>query len=337
MPRTVLQADTIENNTDTLQRLLGQPVQAGTVNAEGQIMRYIATMINEHIVVDVAPQLAICLQAIDKAVSALMRKILHHPDFQALEAAWRSIYLLVSELEADAGLSLHLLDIGKTQLFDDMVSSGKQLSNTDCYAHLIANGVNVYGEQPWSLLIGDFIFDGSDVDLALLAALGDLAAHAGGPFIAAADPLLLGIDNLMAQTDYQDWPVSSAEQQSRWQALRESDVAPWIGLTLPRVLQRLPYGADTDPVESFYFDELADITEHEALLWGNGAFHCALLLGQSFVAQGWQMQPGDYLDIIDLPAYILPSPEGGKLQPCAEVCFNDNTIEKLLAKALCRL
>ena len=65
--------------------------------------------------------------------------------------------------------------------------------------------MDIYGEEPWSLIVGNLTFDGSDNDIALLTALGGIASFAGGPFIAAADPELIGCQALTNQPDYQDY------------------------------------------------------------------------------------------------------------------------------------
>jgi type VI secretion system protein ImpC len=43
---------------------------------------------------------------------------------------------------------------------------------------------------------------------------------------------------------------------------------------------------------------------HERYLWGNPALAGALLLGQSFMALGWDMHPGQVLEIDGLPMHI---------------------------------
>jgi type VI secretion system protein ImpC len=117
---------------------------------------------------------------------------------------------------------------------------------------------------------------------------------------------------------------------------RRSPAASWIGLALPRVLMRLPYGADTEPVEYFQFEEIQSPQErrHQALLCGNPAFYCALLIARSFSERGWSMQLGDYLEIDDLPAYIIEQHGESALQPCAEVCLSDMAMEKILNQGI---
>lgn len=111
-------------------------------------------------------------------------------------------------------------------------------------------------------------------------------------------------------------------------------MATWLGLALPRLLMRLPYGRETEELECFDFEEMTPAQGHEAFLWGNPAFYCALLLARSFSASGWAMQPGDELQIEDLPAYTFQENGESRLQPCAEVCLSENTMVKILDQGL---
>ncbi|MDD5461278.1 MAG: type VI secretion system contractile sheath large subunit [Methylococcales bacterium] len=263
----------------------------------------------------------------DDALSAKMRKLLHHPDFQALEACWRSLQMLVTGLIA---LSLHILDITKEQLLAELSEAGENLTESGLYRQLVGAS---FGSEPWSLLIGNYRFGGSAEDAALLAACGILAPHVGCPFIAEADPDLLGCRSL-AESPH-DLEELAPEAKKRWHALRQSPIASWIGLALPRILLRLPYGRDTDPAECFDFKEMPLAQEpHQAFLWGNSAFYCALLIGRSFSEWGWSMQLGDNLQIDDLPAYILKQHGESLLQPCAEVCLSDRAMEKVLNQGI---
>lgn len=328
----------IEDDEQTLDRLLGESptrsAQSKPASGEEIALAYIKQVVAEHIVEDVSPFQDIYIKAVDDAISVLMCKLLHHPDFQALEAAWRSLHMLVTGLETDETLSVHLFDISKEQLCQDLLAESNDLLTTQLYRQLVTQTVNSYGGEPWSLLIGNYTFSHDDNDLALLAALGCLASHAGAPFIAAADPTLLGCNVWQEQSDQLDWTISDSQANEKWQKLRLSGVASWIGLTFPRILLRLPYGANTDPIDSFEFEEMALETEHESFLWSNAAFHCALLIGQTFCEQGWDMHVGDYLELSDLPAYVDPASDERRLKPCAEVCLSDRAMEKILSAGI---
>ncbi|NOQ14085.1 MAG: hypothetical protein GQ583_06350, partial [Methyloprofundus sp.] len=324
-----------ETDDDTLKRLFGESSAAKPAEkSEEPVLRYIRNLISDYIVEDITPFQDVYINAVDDAISALMRKILHHPDFQALEAAWRSVYMLISSIETDETLSVHLLDVDKQQLNQDLAIAASDLSVTGLFNHLVSQATGTYGEDPWSLIIGNFSFDNTDNDIALLTALGGIASFAGGPFIAAADPILIGCQQLTKQVNYRDWLEMDQASMLRWQALRKSAVAPWIGLLLPRIIMRLPYGLETDEIDSFQFEELTANEQHESLLWGNAAFYSAVLIAKTFMQQGWNMQLGEYMEITDLPAYIQRVDDVTKLQPCAEVCMNDQTVGKILERGI---
>ena len=99
----------------------------------------------------------------------------------------------------------------------------------------------------------------------------------------------------------------------------------------------MPYGEATDPVKAFDFDEAGAARDHERYLWGNGAFACALLLGRSFLSRGWEMEPGDELDVEDLPAHTYSEDDEKRMQPCAETNTNDRAGQALLERGLIAL
>ena len=326
-----------EDDAATLDRLLGESSRQQIPAAEtGQNLasRYISDIIAEYIVPETPPYRDLYIQAVDQALGARMRELLHHPDFQALEAAWRCLYMLVTELESDETLSLHVLDISKQTLFDELDSADEDLRSSSLYRLLVEQGVATYGGEPWSMLVGNYTFTTDSEDLSLLGKLGILASHAGGPFLGAADPGLLACKSLAESPNPHDWTVMDPQAAQHWQALRKNPAAAWIGLVLPRLLMRLPYGADTDPVDSFEFEEMPAKQQHEAFLWGNPAFYCALLLARSFAKQGWSMQPGDDLQLDDQPAYIMQQQGESGLQACAEVFLSETAMEKILLQGI---
>jgi type VI secretion system protein ImpC len=204
-----------------------------------------------------------------------MRAILHHPDFQAIEAAWRAVFLLVRGLDTDGELGLYLLDITKAELAQDLSGDSGGLLRL-----LVEETVQPPGGEPWSVVAGNYVFDRSDADIRLLA---------GAPFLAeSAAP-----------------SQESADAEKGWGSLRATLDARWIGLAIPRFLARLPYGRETYEIESFPFEEVQGRPEHGAYLWANPAFACAYLLGRSFSEHGWNFRPGVLKQIDGLPFHSV--------------------------------
>ena len=320
-----------------LGRLLGRgaaaPTAAGAAAAD-PFQAMIRSIVAPHIVADTMPHQAQYLASVDAAASEQMRALLHHPAFQSLESAWRGVQWLVANLELGDTLSLHLLDATRADLLADVLAHQDKLSDSGLYKLLVERGVKTPGLDPWSLLVGLYSFGPSAEDVGLLAALGALAAEAGGPFVAAASPRIAGCASFADSPDSRRWQPLAGDEAAYWQALRSSASAPWIGLVAPRVRLRLPYGKATDKLEHFDFEEFVSQPAHEACLWGNGALAAALLIGQAFSDKGWDMQPGDVQDIGDLPSCIVVRDGDKELQACAEAYLSEMAGEALLASGL---
>jgi type VI secretion system protein ImpC len=259
-----------------------------------------------------------------------MRRILRDPRFQALESAWRAAHWLVTNLETDETLQVHLLDVGKDELAADIAGAGDDLERSALYRLLMQHGPGMPDGPAWSVLAGDYRFGAGADDVALLAALGAIGAQVGGPFLAEADASILGCRSLAESPDDRRWERLDDETAARWSALRQSKAAPWLGLALPRVLLRVPYGRKSDPIEQFAFEEMPG----GAYLWGSPAIACALLLGQAYSDAGPDMTPGDRQELTDLPCYT--SGEAGErvMTPCAEVALSERTANAILDRGL---
>ena len=307
---------------DLLGSLLGKPAAsaapASATPAAG-IDAFIHGIVAPHIVADSSAQTRPYLAAVDAAIAEQMRRLLHDPAFQQLESAWRGVQWLIASLELDENLQLHLFDATRDELLGDVVAAKGQLPQTGLYRALADRWRNVPGGESWSALVGLFGFGPGDADIGLLAALGLLAAQAGGPLLAAADPALASAD---------------AAKLAGWQALRRSEAAPWIGLAAPRVLLRLPYGKDSDPIAAFPFEEFVGAPVHEEFLWGNPGLAAALLIARAFTAKGWDFEPGDEREIGDLPAYTYLQDGEKELQACAEKYLGEQGGNALLAAGL---
>lgn len=307
-------------NDDDLRRLLGGPSRTGhadgTAPASG-IDALIHRVIAPYVVPDTSTSDKAYISAVDATIAESMRMVLHHREFQSMEAAWRGVHWLVSSLELDENLQLHLFDVRRDELLQDIVESQGRLVETNLYRALVTPQIS--GSKDWSALVGLIQFGPSPIDADLLHALAVITKEAGGPLLAGAEEALAGDD---------------ATTMVHWQLLRRSHLARWIGLAAPRVLLRLPYGTVTDPIESFAFEEFTGAPQHEELLWGNGALATALLLGRGFTSRGWDMEPGDEREINDLPAYTFVRDGVSEMQACAERFLTEGQIQAFIEAGL---
>jgi len=304
---------------DDLGRLLGKsnsdPV-AATAPPRG-IDALIHSVVAPHVVKDTPVEQKVHVATVNAAMAEQMRAVLHDPAFQALESAWRGVHWLTSNLELDGPLSLQLLDVTREELLDDLVAAEGKVARTALYSALVERAQP--NERRGSVLVGLFEFGSSRADVALLGAFGLIASRAGGPFLAGANPALASGDEQML---------------AAWNALRQSEAAPWIGLATPRVLLRMPYGKVSDPIESFPFEEFdGEPVQHE-ILWGQGSLATALLIGRAFNARGWEMEAGDEREIDGLPAYTFTRDGAREMLPCAEQMLTERQMDAIINAGL---
>jgi type VI secretion system protein ImpC len=310
-----------------LQQTAGKPPEHGSFPGASELDRFLKRIVEPHLVRD-AGERESGLKAVDEATGALLQAILHYPDFQALEAAWRGLDFLLSRIETGEELKLYLLDISKAELCADLCATNK-LAESTVYRLLVEQTVDTPGAEPWALLAGSYTFGGNREDLEVLGRMAQIANAAGAPFVAAADSRLLGCASLAHTPDTGDWKRDEAESLA-WETLRRLPEASWVGLALPGFLLRLPYGANTEPIEIFDFEELNDEPEHDRYLWGNPCFCCTCLLAQTFSDEGWDLRPGTILEISGLPLHVYKDRDESKSKGCAEVLLTRAAAEAVL-------
>ncbi len=322
----------VADASDT-ERLLGRkPASrtAATGNEPGlTIEGWLHSIVAPHVVTDIASQQKQLMAEVDASIASQMRRLLHDPAFQALEANWRGVERLVQELDLDETLQLLLLDVSRDELAHDIRDHAADLAQSALHRQLCGPQTEAPDGQRWSLLVSDLAIGADIGELQLLAALGALAGRAGTPLLAAARPSLLGSASVGQLADPKTWKPLAGDAAAYWAALRQSAVAPWIGLALPHVLARQPYGKESDPVTAFKFEELAT-PEHEGYLWGSAAFSLALLAGQAFMEAGWSMELAAGLDIDDLPSHSVRDAGESRQQPCAEAMISESAGETIL-------
>jgi type VI secretion system protein ImpC len=296
---------------------------------------FLQRIVKPHLAPAEDPQQAELVASVDAAVANLMRTILHYPDFQSVEAAWRAVHFLVSRLETDAELKLYLIDISKAELNADLCEA-EDLRSTGIYRLLAGQTVGAPGAEPWAVLAGNYTFDQTREDAELLGRMAKIAKAAGAPFISAASTHLLGCESLAETPDPDDWhrKPDTTEDGLAWEELSRIPEASYLGLALPRFLLRLPYGANIDPIEQFDFEEMPLIPDHNYYLWGNPCFACLYLLAQAFTHHGWNLRPGVIQDIEGLPLHIYKEHGESKVKPCAEGVFTERAAEIILDKGL---
>lgn len=270
---------------------------------------------------------------VDQATETHMRNILHHANFQAIESAWQSLYFLIKRLETGSKLKIKILDVTKQELQADLAVD--DITTSAIYKKFCEVSE---GDMPWSVLLGNFTFSDSIDDVLSLVNMGSVAQKSGAPFIAAANEKLAGCESFSAAPDYEDWNYEISKGVSdAWKMLRQSPVATYIGLALPKFLLRLPYGKKSKPVDSFVFEEMPEEHCHECYLWGNAAFIKVEMLARNFKDNGWQMKPQQVHQTDGLPMSYFNDDGEVANKPAAEIFLTERGGEIIRNKGLITL
>jgi type VI secretion system protein ImpC len=314
-------ATSTETADRTLERLLGRPSISRETPGSSIPGSLLKEIVAPYIVREPHPRQAGMLQAFDAVIGQVMRAVLHHPAFRELEANWRGLDFLARNLELSDQLQVLALDVSRAELAADL--SGEDLSRSGLYQILVRDTVLTPGGVPWAVVTGCYTFGPTSGDAELVARLGMLCRAAGAPFVAGADyPSFTNPDEAAKRDD------------ELWQAVRRLPEASNVGLVAPRFLLRLPYGPQTNPITTFNFEEQLVPPEPTRYLWGNPAFACTLLLGQSFSQSGWGMRPGELQEIEGIWLDVYKDAGESKVTPPAEIWLSDDAAENLLDAGL---
>ncbi|EHR70507.1 hypothetical protein BurJ1DRAFT_1640 [Burkholderiales bacterium JOSHI_001] len=331
-------AASAEDDRATLERLLGRAPQAAPVAAPpagdiaARLDRLLREVVAPHVVPDTAHLQQPLIESVDRAIGATLRSLLRHPQWRGVEMAWRGVDSLLRRIDGDL-VRIELLDVRADELLQDMAAAGGDMAASSL-ARLLAQRAEGQGEPArCDVVAALYEFGPSAPELALLAGLGALAAQVQAVLLAAAAPALAGVASSAAPGDPSTWQAQPAARQA-WEGLRRSWVARHIGLLFPRVLARLPYGPQAQPVAGFAFDELADGFEHERLAWRPAVLDAVALLAQGHAQDGFALQPDEHLLVEDLPAFVDRSRGEARLQAGAECYLSERQVAALVAQGL---
>ena len=264
---------------------------------------------------------------IDRLITAQMNEIMHHEDFQKLEGSWRGLQHLVRNSLTGPQLKIKVMSITKKDLLKDF-ERALEFDQSTLFKKIYEEEYGTFGGAPYGALIGDFEFGNHPQDMALLEKLSEVAAAAHAPFLSAASADLFGWDNFSQMTDVRDVSkIFDRTEYMKWRSFRESEDSRYVGLTLPHVLMREPYGAATKPTETFRFEEDVDGKDHKKYLWGNAAYALGTRLTEAFSMHGWcvairGVEGGGLVQ--GLPTHTFKTDEGEVALKCpTEVAITD--------------
>ncbi|MES2069604.1 MAG: type VI secretion system contractile sheath large subunit [Pseudomonadota bacterium] len=316
-PKTDKAKDAVESAVKTL----AEQALRGTNLISGDVLGTVEALIAE----------------LDKKLSEQVNLILHNPEFQAVESAWRGLHYLVNNTETDESLKIRVMNISKGELHKTLKKyKGTAWDQSPIFKKLYEEEYGQFGGEPYGSLVADYYFDNSAPDVELLTQMAQISAAAHAPLISAADPSVMLMDSWQELANPRDLTkIFQTPEHAAWRSFRDSEDARYVGLAMPRFLSRAPYGAKTNPVEEFDFEEDTGGSDSKKFTWANAAYAMAVNINRSFKNYGWCSQirgieSGGAVE--GLPVYTFPTDDGGVDMTCpTEIAISDRR-EAELAK-----
>lgn len=266
------------------------------------------------------------VDAIDAAMSKQLSAILHEEKFQKLEGSWRGLNHLVMNSETGATMKIRMLNITKRELFRDL-DKAVEFDQSQTFKKIYEEEFGTAGGEPYGCMIGDFEFTNHPEDIDLLSKMSNVAAAGFCPFVSAAGSEMFGFDDYTELSKPRDLGgIFESQEYIKWRSFRDSEDSRFVTLVMPRVLSRMPYGANSKPVESFNFEEFAQdesgmskATDHHDYCWMNASYVMGTTLTQAFSQNSWctairGAEGGGKVE--GLPTHLFKSDDGDTDQKC---------------------
>ncbi len=244
---------------------------------------------------------------LDKQIGLQMNEILHNEKFQKVESIWRSTKFLIDRTDFRENIRIEMLNVSKDDLLEDFEDS-PEVVKSGLYKKVYTKEYGTFGGEPYAAMVGNYDFGPGARDVKLLGLVSNVAAMSHAPFLGAVAPSMFGLSSFNGLPNLKDLnSIFEGPQYAKWKALRETEDARYIGLSMPRFLLRLPYDKDDNPVKTFNYTE--DVSEdHDQYLWGNAAFTFAANLTDSFAKYRWSANivgPAGGGAVEDLPIHTF--------------------------------
>ncbi|HEY0441940.1 MAG TPA: type VI secretion system contractile sheath large subunit [Xanthobacteraceae bacterium] len=331
---------------DDFTSLLKQSFKPRSERAATEVENAVATLVREAledtsvIKDDVLDTVEEMIARLDEKLTAQVNEILHAPEFQKIESSWRGLHYLCFNSETDSNLKIRVMNVSKGELYKNLrLYPGARWDQSPLFKKLYEQEFGQLGGEPYGCLVGDYYFSHLPTDIQLLRDISKVAGAAHCPFFAGAEPTLMGMDAWTELSNPRDiGKIFDTPEYAAWKGLRDSDDSRYIGLCMPRVLARLPYGAKSEPVEEFAFEEETDAHKGEKYGWMNAAFAMAVNVNRAFKEYGWctrirGVQSGG--EVINLPTHTFPTDDGGVDLKCpTEIAISDRREHELAKSGL---
>lgn len=270
---------------------------------------------------------------LDRVISLQLNEVMHHPEFQKLEASWRGLQYLVDQSETGERMKIRVFNVSKKELLRDM-EKAPEFDQSALFKKIYEEEFGMFGGAPYGALLGDYEFSQHPEDMTLLEKVAQVASAAHAPFISAASPALFNLDSFTDLGSPRDLAkIFQSVEYAKWKSFRDSEDSRYVGLALPHILMRLPYGQGSVQVEAFNYEEGVDGTDHSKYLWGNAAYALGARITDAFAKFSWcaairGVEGGGLVQ--GLPVHTFRTDEGDVALKCpTEIAITDRREKEL--------
>src|SRR5437763_10639281 len=213
--------------------LLDQIVDQGKVGKDAQarergkdlVKQFVAEVVEGSITInrDTESMINARIAQIDHLLSSQLNEVLHHPEFQRLEASWRGLKYLLSQSETGTMLKVKVLNVSKRELLKDL-QRAPEFDQSALFKKVYEEEYGVFGGTPFGALVGDYYFDKSGQDMELLEKISNVAASAHAPFISAASAQMFNLESYSQLDQPRDVAkIFDSTEYAKWKAFRETE------------------------------------------------------------------------------------------------------------------
>lgn len=241
---------------------------------------------------------------IDRLLNQQVNAILHHPQFQRLEASWRGVAFLVHQMDGLQNIRVRVLNVTFRELVRDL-DRAVEFDQSQFFKRVYEDEFGTAGGEPFGMLVGDYEFrhrisaDHPTDDVRVLEQISHVAAASFAPFVAAASPEFFGVDSYSdLQRPINLSRIFEQTEYLKWRTFRETEDARFVGLVMPRVQMRRPYRDGDGRTDRFPFVEEYSVPKSNRVndvrdglrrgcLWGNAAYAFAAVVMRAFAETRW--------------------------------------------------
>ena len=287
------QSQTVETEGSLLDQIVQTASTGGAPDAKERgrdmVREFVAQVLAGEMTVsrDTEAMINARIAQLDHLISIQLSEVMHNPEFQKLEASWRGLQYLIRNSECTPMLKVRVLNVSKKDLGRDL-QRAPEFDQSAIFKKVYEEEYGVFGGEPFAALLGDYEFSKSFEDLELLDNMSHVAAAAHAPFLTAANANLLNLDSFTNLGQPRDLAkIFDTTEYAKWKGFRQSEDSRYVGMCVPHILMRVPYGKDTRTIEAFNYEEGVDGSDHSKYLWGNAAYALATRLTNAFARYGW--------------------------------------------------